>query len=501
MGIDNLSHSDSDRNQDRRAPNTESSVSSLDAQYKPIEDFSEWAGLAVDSDSWDGYLNDYRAALSEANPEVSGLVERQLGREAAAETGAVEELYTLSVGQTRAIAVESPGWEDALGKDGAQAIDAFRDQFAVYMYVKEAAGSGRPVTASFIRELHAVVARRQDTYMAYFPDGSGALLPIQVSLNKGEYKKGPNHVIRRDGSFVAYAPVSDTEPEMRRLVEQVNTEAFAGAHPILQAAYVHHSLTHIHPFPDGNGRVARALASFYSYQATGLPLLIYSDRKFPYFQALEAADHGEYSVFVDYLSDRVIDTMARATQELRALSGSSLAERLDELLTYIAQQRELTIESATKIGGQLMDAVKAELSAISSQIPGEAGIKVSLSYDNTFIYSNVFGSGYTRGDSVRVVLKIDRPAEISLSAIVGVGVAVDLSSRFTYSIAVADEGGTPRAMQPLSLRFEDVYPSLSHAAHSRILLHAQRIIGMLVDKAKVELRKILRQAGYDSFSD
>jgi Fic/DOC family len=478
---------------------------SLDAAYVPIRGFHEWADIEVDHNAWKQYLDEYKAALGAADPEAARSVERRIGREAAAETGAVEDLYRLGVGQTRTIAVESPGWEQALGEEGARALDAFNSQFEVYGYVRDAATEDRPMTASFVRELHTVVCRRQETYTAHFNDGSGVLLPIQVSLAKGTYKDRPNHVIRRDGTAVAYAPVNDTEPEMRRLIEEMNGEAFSQAHPVLQAAYVHHGLAHIHPFADGNGRIARALASFFSYRSTGLPLVIYSDRKLPYLQALEAADRGELGNFAGYLCDRLIDTMARATQELRALAGPALPGRLDELVAYITQQRELTIESATKIGDQLIVPLNDELRRLSDLVPDESGIKLTVTpyeFDSS-ISDFSFGDGFRSIRSSDVRMRLDRPAEVTVDASVGVAVAQDLSSRFAYRI-VARTGRPSSTRIPevpdLDLRFEDVYPSLSTAGHARIVLLAEALVGWLVDKAKIELRKVLYQAGYDSFS-
>jgi Fic family protein len=477
---------------------------SLDAAYVPIRSFSEWANVKVDEDAWNRYLAGYNEALAVADPEVTQVLERRIGREAAAETGAVEDLYSLGVGQTRTIAVETPGWEHILGEE-ARALDAFNSQFEVYGYVKAAAAEDRPMTASFVRELHTVVCRRQDTYTAHFSDGSGALRPMQVGLAKGKYKDRPNHVIRRDGTAVAYAPVNDTDPEMRRLIDEVNGDAFSQAHPVVQAAYIHHGLAHIHPFADGNGRVARALASFFTYRSTGLPIIIYSDRKLPYLQALEAADRGEFTTFTGYLCDRLIDTMARGTQELRALASPALTGRLDELVTYIAQQRELTIESASKIGGQLSNSIIDELRRLSDLVPHESGIQVSITpaeYRTDHMSSSSVGRNYEIVGSARVRIQIDRPVEVSLDGNVGVGVAKDLSSRFVYIIvARAGEFGPEIPdVGDLHLRFEDVYPSLSTAGHARIVLLSEALLGWLVDQARIELRKVLHQAGYDSFS-
>jgi Fic family protein len=53
---------------------------------------------------------------------------------------------------------------------------------------------------------------------------------------------------------------------MARLVAELGSERFIKAHPIAQASYTHYCLAAIHPFADGNGRVARAVASTYLYR-------------------------------------------------------------------------------------------------------------------------------------------------------------------------------------------------------------------------------------------
>lgn len=462
-------------------PTTGWNEASLDAAYVPSRSFSEWANLEVDEDAWNRYSAEYKEALVMANLEAIKGLERRMGREAAAETGAVEELYSLSVGQTRTIAVESPGWEQILG-GGTRALNIFNSQFEVYEYVKQAAAEHRPMTASFVRELHTAVCRREDTQP------------------KGAYKDRPNHVIRRDGTSVSFAPVNDTEPEMRRLMDEVNGDAFRQAHPVLQAAYIHHGLAHIHPFVDGNGRVARALASFFTCRSIGLPLIIYSDRKLPYLQALEAADRGEFAVFTGYLCDRLIDTMARATQELRSLADPSLAGRLDELVTYIAQQQEPTIDNVRKIGGQLVESIRAELIRISSLIPEESGIAL-LIRKGSYVGDDTIEWGYSALDSLGTGITFSRPVELSLNADVGVAIARELSSRFIYRIAVVTYNSPPsQRVHYLDLRFEDVFPSLSTAGHARIVLLLETLVGWLINQAMIELRKVLRQAGYDSFS-
>jgi hypothetical protein len=84
----------------------------------------------------------------------------------------------------------------------------------------------------------------------------------------------------------------------------------------------------------------------------------------------------------------------------------------------------------------------------------------------------------------------------------GTAVVRDLSSRFTYRIIarIGEMSTRIQEVPDLDLRFEDLYPSLSTAGHARIVLFAEALVGWLLDQAKIELRKVLRQAGYDSFS-
>jgi hypothetical protein len=69
-------------------------------------------------------------------------------------------------------------------------------------------------------------------------------------------------------------------------------------HYVVEAAWLHHRFTQIHPFQDGNGRVARALASLVCIRGRGFPLVVMRDQKIDYIQALEQADRGDLAPLV-----------------------------------------------------------------------------------------------------------------------------------------------------------------------------------------------------------
>jgi fido (protein-threonine AMPylation protein) len=91
------------------------------------------------------------------------------------------------------------------------------------------------------------------------------------------------------GEQHAYAPVDQVAPEMQRLMETLKSPEFGRAHPVIQASWAHYAFVAIHPFADGNGRVARALASAYLYRPNSVPFLMSADQRTPYFDALSAA--------------------------------------------------------------------------------------------------------------------------------------------------------------------------------------------------------------------
>jgi Fic family protein len=85
--------------------------------------------------------------------------------------------------------------------------------------------------------------------------------------------------------------------------------------PILDATVVHAWLTHVHPFDDGNGRLARLLANLSLVQGAYPPLLIRaSGDRGQYYDALEASDSGDLLPLLDMFSKvvrRTVKTMAR----------------------------------------------------------------------------------------------------------------------------------------------------------------------------------------------
>ena len=86
---------------------------------------------------------------------------------------------------------------------------------------------------------------------------------------------------------------------MDRLIEMHQSHLEAKIAPEVEAAWLHHRFAQMHPFQDGNGRIARALASLILLRTGWFPLVIHRDIREAYIAALEKADAGDLKPLVD----------------------------------------------------------------------------------------------------------------------------------------------------------------------------------------------------------
>src|SRR5690625_1712932 len=76
---------------------------------------------------------------------------------------------------------------------------------------------------------------------------------------------------------------------MEKLIDFI-THNKAGYHPVELAAKAHHYFVAIHPFDDGNGRVARLVMNLIMMEAGYPPIVIKNETREDYYLALSKAD-------------------------------------------------------------------------------------------------------------------------------------------------------------------------------------------------------------------
>ncbi|MBD3265075.1 Fic family protein, partial [bacterium] len=206
----------------------------------------------------------------------------KMKREWAIETGIIENLYTLDRGVTEFL-IEK-GIEESFISHGstdqapAIVVSIINDQKQALDFIFDYIKENRPLTTSFIKELHALLTRNQEITNAM--DQFGTVR--EVKLLKGEWKKHPNNPKRQNGTMHEYCPPEHVSAEMDNLIEKYNTLIELDISIEIQSAWLHHRFTQIHPFQDGNGRVARGLSSLVFIKANWFPLVIHRDQRAEY---------------------------------------------------------------------------------------------------------------------------------------------------------------------------------------------------------------------------
>jgi len=452
----------------------ETNIHVLDAAYKPFPTFEEWAShTSVDTVRWDRY----NAAIKNRpnlSPDALNRAYEIVKRAAALDTGAIEGLYEVDRGFTFTVAFETAAWEVELAKRGENVRPLFEAQLHAYDYVLDLATKAEPISEAAIRVLHEEVCRAQATYRVMTAVG-----PQEQALPKGRYKVLPNHVRTRDGVDHSYAPVDVTPAEMARLVGELRSAAFLAAHPVIQAAYAHYGLVVIHPFADGNGRVARALASVFTYRAISMPIMILSEHKEAYLDALEGADGGNYQLFVSFLLARALDTLQLVDESVRG----ALAPNTDESLTVIDNlyfsRGGYTREQVDEAGRLLMTIVEEELmksirGATSSRVRGSVRLNDGLIFTSRPIQA---GAQYKEGG---------RHLDITFHS----APPFEADAERQYHLFLPKDAGGEDDVQLKQLNGEDTFAARmdeitranSGVLHIRAAIFAERVVAELLAK-------------------
>jgi len=267
-------------------------------KWKPLEDLPIDTSALTDSEleSLHEVWMDQRDSLAKA--DVLERFTGELHRQWAIETGIIEGAYSLDRGITQAL-IER-GIEAALipheptEKSPELVARIIQDHLDTLDGMFDFIRGQRELTTGYIKELHASLLRHQETFTVMDQLGR----EFEKPLEKGAYKTLPNNPTRSDGSVHEYCPPDHVASEMDRMIDLHKKHVSRGAPTEVQAAWLHHVFTQIHPFADGNGRVARAIASLIFLKADWFPLVITRDDRVKYIEALEAADWGNLTTLV-----------------------------------------------------------------------------------------------------------------------------------------------------------------------------------------------------------
>ncbi len=78
---------------------------------------------------------------------------------------------------------------------------------------------------------------------------------------------------------------------------------------ISKAAFIHHKFVWIHPFSNGNGRVARLLTNLYLIKEGYPPIVLKKDDRKKYYNVLKQADSGDLNPLTDFIAKEVHESL------------------------------------------------------------------------------------------------------------------------------------------------------------------------------------------------
>jgi len=298
---------------------------------------------------------------------------KKLQREWAIETGIIERLYSWDRGVTEVLIEQGIESSIIAHRGGVSQRDADHIQSLIndhlgiveglFGYIK----GEEPLTEHFIRGLQAQFTAHQEYTEAVTATGE----VIRVTLKRGEYKSLPNNPRRPDGEVHIYCPPERTKEEMEALIRMYR-EADVNHPPEIKSAWLHHRFTQIHPFQDGNGRVARALASLVFLREGLFPLVIRESDREHYISALEAADAGDLgptiTLFARRQRDAILKALGLEQQVQQSKYSDQIVESALQLLRSRYSQEQQKASVAYEFADALLDKVNLDFSNLVTSL-------------------------------------------------------------------------------------------------------------------------------------
>ena len=168
----------------------------------------------------------------------------------------------------------------------------------------------------------------------------------------GQYRDVQNFIVNAKNQIIfTPIPPNQVKQKMKDLflwLKKNQTE-----HPIIRGAIFHHNFVNIHPFVDGNGRVARAGSQWILFYdgydpvwTFGLDEFFANDRA-KYYDIIQQTHEmdGDYTHWIEYIAQGLVEAIEtvirRVSMEKTKQKNITLTPRQSELLELLKKHRTL----------------------------------------------------------------------------------------------------------------------------------------------------------------
>jgi len=280
-------------------------------------------------------------SLRPFDPTTEALIERKLRMDWNYNSNAIEG-NQVNRGETQLFLEQGL---TAKGKPFKDYLD-IRGHDQAIGFLKDLVTRKEHLTEAVIRELHKILLVEPYEMPSETLDGKKSTKVVRL----GEYKTLPNRVTLSDGTIHHYASPEETPAMMGDLMRWYRDQLDAvELHPVIIASLFHHRFTAIHPFDDGNGRMARLLANMILMQHHLPPAVFRADKRTEYLLALHEADTGKHDEIINQLTEEVIrslDTILRGARGEPVEEPDDIDKEialLKQQLQHLEEPEELTL--------------------------------------------------------------------------------------------------------------------------------------------------------------
>jgi len=122
-------------------------------------------------------------------------------------------------------------------------------------------------------------------------------------IDSGKYRTTN---VRITGSKISPPSFTKIPKLMDEYIKNINELKL---HQIKKSAYIHHEFVRIHPFIDGNGRVARLLTNLFLMNKGYPPIVLKKENRKKYYKLLQIADNNNLSPFTNLIARAVNESL------------------------------------------------------------------------------------------------------------------------------------------------------------------------------------------------
>ncbi|AIQ15144.1 Fic family protein [Paenibacillus durus] len=155
-----------------------------------------------------------------------------------------------------------------------------------------------------LKELHKLLFK-----LSPDPDLSGEFRTIDNEITGAQIQTVYHGKIEEELYFL--------DKEIDVLMEKIDQSSFSDV--LEKAVVIHHRLTQIHPFTDGNGRLSRAVMNWILKRKNLPPIYVEVSKKQEYLALLLDADKGDTSGLVNFFLEILLKNMVISNANLRMI--------------------------------------------------------------------------------------------------------------------------------------------------------------------------------------